>query len=192
MNEDKVIRDSVHDLIQFSGASKLDHFLLKIIDTPEFQRLRRIKQLAMSNLVYQGADHTRFAHSVGAMWMARRLVRHLRSQTTDSFTDEEESLVTLAALLHDVGHGPFSHAFEGVAKEKHEVRTAEIISDPDTKINQILKEFDLSAPEEINNIILKQSEKTHLSTIVSSQLDADRLDYIARDTLMTGAKLWPI
>ncbi|HBP90850.1 MAG TPA: hypothetical protein DD706_24550 [Nitrospiraceae bacterium] len=188
MNEDKVIRDSVHDLIQFSGASKLDQFLLKIIDAPEFQRLRRIKQLAMSNLVYQGADHTRFAHSVGAMWMARRLVRHLRTQSKASFTDEEECLVTLAALLHDIGHGPFSHAFEGVTKERHEFRTGEIISDPDTTINKILKEFDPIAPEEIENIILKQSEKNHLSTIVSSQLDADRLDYIARDTLMTGAK----
>src|ERR1700741_3101412 len=109
------IRDPVHDLIEFD-ATKFDSVLWQVLNTRPFQRLRRIKQLGFSEYVFPGATHTRFAHSVGVFHTARRLVTVLREQLGGRFDEVRSGVAVCAALLHDLGHGPFSHTFEGVLK----------------------------------------------------------------------------
>ena len=101
-----------------------DRLLLDLINTKEFQRLRRIKQLGVSDLVFPGANHSRFAHSIGVMHTARAFLAKVRRVQPGLLVDESETVVLAASLIHDVGHGPFSHAFESVTGERHEVRTA--------------------------------------------------------------------
>ena len=110
------IRDPVHGLISFSCSDGLEALIWSLLNTKEFQRLRRIKQLGFSELVYPGATHTRFAHSVGVFHTARELVTLLSKMLGDAFVKERAEVAVCAALLHDVGHGPFSHTFEGVEK----------------------------------------------------------------------------
>ncbi|MGZ7070053.1 MAG: HD domain-containing protein [Methanobacterium sp.] len=163
----KLIRDSVH------GNLYLDEFEIKLLDTPQMQRLRRIKQLGFTNLVYPGANHTRFEHSIGTM--------HIASQIADNIELEEDhkKMVRCAALLHDVGHAPFSHVSEGVLDSSHEYLTCKLIEE--SQISSILREiFD---PQEIIDII---NGKGHLGQIISSELDADRMDYLIRDSHYTG------
>jgi len=117
----KLLHDSIHHLIPFE-ESDCDRLLLALINTREFQRLRRIKQLGFSETVFPGANHSRFAHCIGVLQMARVFLNRLRvlSKAVD---DHAFKVVTCAALLHDLGHGPFSHAFEKVTKDDHEKRT---------------------------------------------------------------------
>ena len=187
----KVIRDPIHDLILFEN-NECDRLLLDLINTEEFQRLRRIKQLGFSDMVFPGANHTRFAHSIGVMAMARRFLDALRREYGDSeITRETKILVLVTCLLHDLGHGPFSHTFEGITKDKHEERTKEIIMNGETGINHVLSSFDSRLPEAvkdyINHVTPKWPAKTVFSHIVSSQLDADRFDFLLRDSHATGA-----
>src|SRR5579864_4141383 len=120
----KVVCDPVHSLITFEDAD-CDKLLLSLINTKEFQRLRRIKQLGMSEFVFPGANHSRFAHSIGVMHLARQFLNRL-GQLGEKIGEEEQTIVLSAALLHDLGHGPFSHAFEKITNEDHEERTLEI------------------------------------------------------------------
>jgi HD superfamily phosphohydrolase len=118
------LRDPIHGLIHF-GANAFDQLIWSLIQTPEFQRLRRIRQLGFSELVFPGATHTRFAHSLGVFHTARRLTELLRERLGSNDDAEQARLVCCAALLHDIGHGPFSHAFESALKtaglhKKHE------------------------------------------------------------------------
>lgn len=182
---DKVIRDPVHNIIPFSEQNSFDMLLLKLINSREFQRLRRISQLGLAAMVYPGAEHSRFTHSIGTMYTARRMISHLCKHTASSITLEEEKLITMSALLHDIGHGPFSHAFEKATNEEHEAKTIEIIQG-DTEINKILKEYDETTPDKITGLLLGKEDKSYLSHIVSSQLDCDRFDYLRRDSIMTG------
>lgn len=163
----KLIRDSVH------GNLYLNEFEIKLVDTPPMQRLRRIKQLGFTYLVYPGANHSRFEHSIGTL--------HIASQIADNIEldNDEKMMVRSAALLHDVGHGPFSHVSEGVLDSPHEYLTSRVIKE--SKISNILSElFDL---EEIVDII---NGKGPLGQIISSELDADRMDYLIRDSHYTG------
>ena len=163
----KLIRDSVH------GNLYLDEFEIKLVDKPQMQRLRRIKQLGFTYLVYPGANHSRFEHSIGTL--------HIASQIADTveLDDTEKKMVRSAALLHDVGHGPFSHVSEGVLDSPHEYLTSRLIKE--SNLSNILSEsFD---PNEIIDII---NGKGPLGQIISGELDADRMDYLIRDSHYTG------
>src|SRR4029079_14928061 len=115
---EKIIRDPVHDVIAFRTERPLDGLLFRLLNAAEFQRLRRIRQLGMASLAYPGADHRRYSHSLGVMETARKILAQLRL----SFPiDEHDELgCTVSALLHDLGHGPFSHVFERVTGIHHE------------------------------------------------------------------------
>ncbi|MBX3458563.1 MAG: HD domain-containing protein [Planctomycetes bacterium] len=190
-----VIRDPIHDIIPFEDT-KLDALLLSLINTREFQRLRRIKQLGMAELVFPAANHSRFAHSIGVMHNARRFVEAV-TKAGAPLKDNQKAAVIAAALLHDVGHGPFSHAFEKVTGDKHERRTLEVIQSPETEVHQTLKSFDkdVDLPKLIANFFDESLDDEALgkagipafaSQIVSSQLDADRTDFLLRDSHATG------
>ncbi len=163
----KFIRDSVY------GDITLDGFELRIMDMPQFQRLRRIKQLGLISLIYPGATHTRFEHCIGTMNLGSKLSEELE------LTPDEIELVRTSALLHDVGHGPFSHVSEGVLSVPHEELSKYVITK--TSMRDLLEEkFDVN---EIANII---NGKGYLGPIVSGELDVDRMDYLLRDSHNTG------
>ena len=188
----KIIRDPVHNVIAFEDT-KGDRLLLDLINCREFQRLRRIRQLGLSELVFPGASHTRFAHSIGVMRTAKKFLKRCKILGY-GLDEQQETFVLCAALLHDVGHGPFSHAFESVTKDRHEKRTLEIINDPSTDVNRRLRDHELKFPEQLGIFFDEDWEETRdgsiipaeFTEIVSSQLDADRFDYLLRDSLATG------
>lgn len=196
--EGKAIRDCIH------GDIFLSNKFLKIVDTSEFQRLRRIRQLAIVNLLFPCAEHTRFSHCLGTFHIMGRIIEYFEKEfeninmTIDS-RDKEVALA--AALLHDIGHGPFSHTFEEICSHKgmnHELWTIRIITDRSTNLNKVLVEnFDKDFPNDVATLIDKSSYKQNysdkgidlsfvLSSLVSSQIDADRMDYILRDAIYTG------
>jgi len=165
------IRDPVH------GYVKLDDFAQALIGTPQMQRLRWIKQLGLANLVYPGANHTRFEHSLGAYHLAMVLADHL------DLNEEEKLLVGAAALLHDIGHGPLSHATESTLtpflRREHE-SVIDLLRK--SELREILGEHGL-LPQEVQSTI---NGENRLGQIVSSEIDADRMDYLIRDSHYTG------
>lgn len=134
-DRDQRLRDPVHGLITFRANDKLDQLAWRLLDTPEFQRLRRIKQLGVSEFTFPSATHSRFAHSVGVFHTARTLIGIIRREISgigQTFEPERADVAVIAALLHDLGHGPFSHTFESVQKargvaKRHELWTADIV-----------------------------------------------------------------
>ncbi len=188
----KLIRDPVHDIISFEN-NDWDKLLLNLINTGEFQRLRRIKQLGMSELVFPGANHSRFAHSIGVMHNARRFLARIEQLTQREVEPEHRTCVLAAALLHDIGHGPFSHTFERITGENHEKRTLEIIRDTDTQVHHVLRDHDKKLPETLGDFFDEDPDAAgsglpkYLVQIISSQLDADRFDYLLRDSHASGA-----
>ncbi len=164
MKHIKRIYDAIH------GFIKLTEPEVKILDTCVLQRLRRIKQLGPAEYVYPTATHTRFSHSLGTLFVASRMLEHL------SVAEEEvQQSVRLAALIHDIGHFPFSHALEYISHEKLTLRLAK----------RYLEEL---VPEYIKDVISVLSGTHELSTLISSEIDADRLDYLVRDAYFTGVK----
>jgi uncharacterized protein len=189
MSKARRIRDPVHDLIPF-GTDKFEQMAWKLLELPEFQRLRRIKQLGFTELVFPGATHTRFAHSVGVFHTARQLAQCIRLQVGQSFNEERAHTAMAAALVHDVGHGPFSHAFEAAAtsfseKKHHEDWTAEIVTGK-TGVNRVLESYRTGFSTEVADLIVAETPADIYASIVSSQFDADRLDYLRRDRMMAG------
>ncbi|HSU66412.1 MAG TPA: HD domain-containing protein [Tepidisphaeraceae bacterium] len=183
---EKIIRDPVHDVIAFRTDRPADALLFRLINAAEFQRLRRVRQLGFASLAYPGADHVRYSHSLGVMETARRMLAQIRQ----SFPiDEEDETVCLAAcLLHDLGHGPFSHVFERISGFDHEALTRRIIEDCESEVYQILAGHDPQLPTRVAEFLEGRSAHPFLCDILSSQLDADRLDYLLRDNLMTGSR----
>jgi hypothetical protein len=170
----KVINDPVHGFISINND-----LIYKIIEHPYFQRLRRIKQLGLTDFVYPGAHHTRFHHAIGAYHLMRKALYTLQSKGVE-ITDEEALAAQIAILLHDIGHGPFSHTLEhtlteGVSHEYISIRYME-------KLNE---EFNGALSLAIR-IFRNEYPKLFLHQLVSGQLDVDRLDYLTRDSFFTG------
>ena len=183
---EKIIRDPVHDVIAFRIDRALDKLLFQLINCPEFQRLRRIRQLGMASLAYPGADHSRYSHSLGVMETARKMI----AQLAQSFAipEEDQIVCIVSALLHDLGHGPFSHVFERVTGVHHEDLTQRVILDPESEVHRVLAEHDRSLPARIIAFLRCEPSRSVYCDIIASQLDADRFDYLLRDNLMTGSR----
>ena len=160
--------------------------MISLIDTAEFQRLRRIKQLGLGLYTYQGAEHSRFTHSLGALHLMTRVLDRLSDRANIAL--EDRAAARAAALLHDVGHGPFSHAMEKVLGVHHEQMTMLAVTSTDTELNATLRSFSPEMPARVAAIIDGTFKPAALAQLVSSQLDVDRMDYLLRDSLMTGAK----
>ena len=183
---EKIIRDPVHDVIAFRIERPVEGLLFRLINAAEFQRLRRVRQLGFASLAYPGADHSRYSHSLGVMETARKMIEQLRRSL--AIDEEEETLCLTACLLHDLGHGPFSHVFERVSGLDHEDFTRSIIEDPDSEVHQVLAAHEPVLPARVAAFMAGWSSRPFLCDILSSQLDADRLDYLLRDNLMTGSR----
>jgi len=160
--------------------------MIRLVDTAEFQRLRRIKQLGLGLFTYQGAEHSRFTHSLGALHLMTRILDQLSERA--AIAPEDRAAARAAALLHDVGHGPFSHAMEKVLGVHHEQMTMLAVTSAETALNETLKSFSVEMPRRVASIIDGTFKPLALAQLVSSQLDVDRMDYLLRDSLMTGAK----
>ena len=185
MAAEKIIRDPVHDVIAFRLDRPVDGLLFRLLNAAEFQRLRRIRQLGMASLAYPGADHSRYSHSLGVMETARKIINRLRQAFP--IDEQEETVCLCASLLHDLGHGPFSHVFERVSGIDHEDHTRRVVRDPDSEVHRLLAGHDPQLPAEVLDLLGGGSKPTYLCDILSSQLDADRFDYLLRDNLMTGS-----
>lgn len=183
---ERLYRDPVHNIITLSEDRADDALIVALINTPEFQRLRHIKQLGLAMYTYQGAEHSRFTHSLGVMHVMTRVLKQLEEKYPISA--EARIVARTAALLHDIGHGPFSHVIEKALRQNHEKWTTQIIADPATAVHRCLAGFDPSLPEKVIAAIEHRYRPAFVGQLVSSQLDADRLDYLLRDSLMTGAK----
>src|SRR5699024_3977249 len=178
LSEEKVFKDPVHKYVHVT-----DRVIWDLIATPEFQRLRRIKQLGTTNLTFHGGEHSRFNHSLGVYEIVRRIIYNFRNRT---HWDNDKRLLSLcAALLHDLGHGPFSHSFEKVFKLDHEQFTQKIILG-DTMVNTILERVHPGFAREVADVIGKTHPDQLVVSLISSQIDADRMDYLQRDAYFTG------
>lgn len=190
---DQRVRDPVHGLIVFRKDEQLDQLAWRLLDTPEFQRLRRIKQLGPAEFVFPSATHSRFAHCIGVFHTARKLIEIIKREIGDDFDAERAEVAVLAALLHDLGHGPLSHAFESVQKargqkKKHETWSAEIVRNENGAIRPLLEGRRVGLTEEIARLLELEDPEDIYHAVVSSSFDADRLDYLRRDRLMTGTQ----
>ncbi len=175
----------MHNIVRvdLDGAGEL---IAALIDTAEFQRLRRVRQLGLAYFAYQTAEHSRFTHSLGAFHLATRTLERLGRKYT--IADEDALAVKVAALLHDIGHGPFSHVIESALGFHHEDFTIEAVLDDGGEIGSTLKRHSATLAEDVAAIIRGDFRRMALGQLVSSQLDVDRMDYLLRDTMMTGVK----
>jgi len=180
LSEEKVFKDPVHHSIFVQ-----EPVIWKLIDTPEFQRLRRIRQLGTSYLTFHGAEHSRFSHSLGVYEITRKIIDQFERNRYTDWPREERLVALCAALLHDIGHGPFSHSLEQIFGTDHERWTCDLILG-DTDVNRVLREADEELPRKVADVIRKSYEKPIVTSLVSSQMDADRMDYLLRDSYFTG------
>ncbi|CAM3598332.1 HD domain-containing protein [Cytobacillus oceanisediminis] len=179
LSEEKVFKDPVHRYIHVK-----DRVIWDLIGTKEFQRLRRIKQLGTTYLTFHGAEHSRFNHSLGVYEIVRRIADDVFIGRPE-WNEEERLLSLCAALLHDLGHGPFSHSFEKVFDLDHEHFTRAIILGC-TEVNKVLTKVSSDFPEKVAEVIAKTSKNKLVVSLISSQIDADRMDYLQRDAYFTG------
>ncbi len=183
---ERIYRDPVHNIIRLRTDTDEGQLMVRLIDAFEFQRLRRIKQLGLALYTYQGAEHSRFTHSLGVLHLMTRVLDRLGEK--HRITEEDRAAARAAALLHDVGHGSFSHVMEKVLNFHHEAWTVRAVSSAETEIGQVLRDFSPELPRRVAEIIEGKFQPAYLAQLVSSQLDVDRMDYLLRDSLMTGAK----
>ena len=181
----KIIRDSIH------GNIKIEGIFLELLALPELQRLQWIKQLGFTNLVYPGANHTRLEHSLGTFYVAKKIAEALGLKSI------EQKVVSIAGLLHDIGHGPFSHTLEYLLHQRlnqdHKKLTQEMIlgkihlidANTGPTIKEVLENHGID-PKDIVNIILGESDDNYLSQIINGTIDADQIDYLLRDAYYTG------
>ncbi|AOO74253.1 HD domain-containing protein [Ligilactobacillus salivarius] len=184
---EKVLRDPIHNYIYIQHQVILD-----LINTREFQRLRRIRQLGVANYVFHGAEHSRFTHSVGVYEITRKICdlfqrNYPSKEKGDGLWNDDERLVALcAALLHDIGHGAYSHTFEHIFHTNHEKMTTEIITSSHSEVNAVLRKVAPDFPEKVASVIEKSYPNPQVVQMISSQIDADRMDYLLRDSYFTG------
>jgi uncharacterized protein len=183
---ERIYRDAVHNIIRLNTETDEGRLIGRLIDTVEFQRLRRIRQLGLAHFAYQAAEHSRFAHSLGAFHLATRTIAKLR--LSYEIPESDQTAVRVAALLHDIGHGPFSHVIEPVLGFHHEDFTIEAVLSNTTEVGQLLAGFSSGLARNVADIINGTFRPMALAQLVSSQLDVDRMDYLLRDSLMTGVK----
>lgn len=179
LDRTKVFRDPLYGYITVEYKIIAD-----LIDSKEVQRLRRIRQLSGVSMVFQTAEHSRFTHSLGAYHMANLVLQNVEG--IEVLNEYEKIVFLISALLHDIGHGPYSHAFEHVMETSHEDMTVGIIKSPLTDVNKILSICDTLATD-VASVISHDGKFLLLEALVSSQLDVDRMDYLSRDAYMTGA-----
>ncbi|MBV7389550.1 MULTISPECIES: HD domain-containing protein [Enterococcus] len=186
---EKVFRDPVHNYIHVQHQVILD-----LINSREVQRLRRIKQLGTSSFTFHGAEHSRFAHSLGVYEITRQICDIFKRNYSiekigpDGWDDSQRLVTLCAALLHDVGHGPYSHTFEHIFNTDHEALTVAIITSPETEVFQILNRVAEGFPEKVASVITKTYPNQQVVQMISSQIDADRMDYLLRDAYFTGTE----
>lgn len=182
-----VLRDPVHGYIHIE-----DKVIFDILQSKEFQRMRRIKQLGPVSYVFPGATHTRFEHNLGVYELTRRICnifeRKYPTMTAGDglWDDNNRLLVECAAILHDIGHGPYSHTFEHLFATNHEKIGQQIITDPNTEVNKALRQVSPNFPEQVASVIAKTYPNAQVVKMISSQADADRMDYLQRDAYFTG------
>jgi HD superfamily phosphohydrolase len=188
-----LLRDPVHGLVAFEGSA--ERVIGRLLRAREVQRLRYVRQLGLTALVFPGAEHTRFAHSLGAAHVMVRMLARMRSMQDALPVDlridgQDEADALAAALLHDLGHGPFSHLFEEVMPEarRHEDWTLDVVLDPATEVHRALVALSAGMPERVAALIAGQHRLGYLARCISGTLDADRCDYMLRDSHMTGAR----
>ncbi len=168
------------------GYISVDYKIISdLIDSKEVQRLRRIRQLSGVCMVFQTAEHSRFTHSLGAYQMANLVCQNVEGM--DEITEYEKLVFLCSALLHDIGHGPYSHAFEHTMEADHEEMTVKIILDKSTTVNKVLSISETLA-EDVASVISHSSKFPLIESLISSQLDVDRMDYLSRDAYFTGAE----
>lgn len=180
LEEEKVFKDPVHKYIYVQ-----DRIIWNLINTKEFQRLRRIRQLGTSYLTFHGAEHSRFSHSLGVYEITRKIISQFERAGYEGWPREEKLLSLCAALLHDLGHGPFSHSIEEVFDTHHENWSCRILLDK-TEINAVLRTVSDDFPEKVVSVLQKTYPNPIVVSLVSSQMDADRMDYLLRDAYYTG------
>ena len=183
---ERIYRDPVHNIIRLQTDSDEGDLMMRLIDATEFQRLRRIKQLGLGLYTYQGAEHSRFTHSLGAFHLMTRVLDRLGERY--AIKPADRIAARTAALLHDVGHGSFSHVMEKVLNFHHERWTVDVILSDSSEIGELLRSHSSDLPAKVASIIEGTFQPSALAQLVSSQLDVDRMDYLLRDSLMTGAK----
>lgn len=188
-----ILRDPVHGLVAFDGPA--ERVVPQLMDTPEAQRLRRIRALGVASFAFPGAEHSRFAHAVGAAHIMSRFlarVRPLAAAIGDNFalTPQSEEDALAAAFLHDLGHGPLSHLFEEVfpSMPAHEWWTSQIVLDPDTGVHKVLAARNPEMPSRVERLVHGDHPVRYLARAVSGTFDVDRCDYLLRDSYMTGTR----
>jgi hypothetical protein len=180
LREEKVFKDPVHKYVHVNSP-----VIWALINSREFQRLRRIRQLGTSFYTFHGAEHSRFSHSLGVYEITRKIISQFERNRYPDWPAEEGLLALCAALLHDLGHGPFSHSVESVFDVDHEDWTIRII-EGDTEVGRILAQVDAAFPGKVAQVIAKTYPKPVVVNLISSQMDADRMDYLLRDAHFTG------
>lgn len=208
MTKPKFFRDPLHLQIRFDavdaaspppadkGEGQISWVLQNLIDTEPFQRLRHIRQNGLAYMVFHGAEHSRFSHSMGVSHLARMMFEKLCHNSSIKEDPEKKLLVSAASLIHDVGHGPFSHTMEEILEDNginfhHEKMTLRFIHEKESQIFLKLSEIDKQLPVGVAMFFDKTSRITPddwMYKIVSSQMDADRLDYVQRDAMFAGVK----
>lgn len=188
-----ILRDPIHGLVEFEGDDQ--RVVEALLATREVQRLRRVRQLGLTSLVFPGAEHSRFAHAVGAAHVMTRLLRRVRRVEDElppelRMDAEARREAIAAALLHDLGHGPFSHLFEDVMPDArhHEAWTGDILRDPGTEIHAALEGLGEGTAGRVADLLVGTHRIPYLTGAVSGTLDVDRADYLLRDSHMTGAR----
>ena len=175
--EKKVFKDAIYGYIYIEYQIIWD-----LINTKEFQRLRRIKQLGGTYMVFHCGEHSRFGHCLGSYEIIRKIIE-LVDDIKLYLNENEQIKLLISALLHDLGHLPYSHCFENVLNINHELYTTKIIKS-NSDISNVLNKYKLN--QDIINILNHQYENQIMSNLISSQLDCDRMDYLLRDSYFTG------
>jgi len=184
MSIKRIFHDPIHKEIIFDSAKPEELMIMELIDTIAFQRLRRIKQLGAASLLFHGAESSRFTHSIGVFCIARKIYESL-VQSENKFSTNKFVLFG-AALLHDLGHGPLSHTSEAIFNHNHEYWSEKLIKNY-SPIKSILENYGNELPNQIGELFKSKSLFSKpMKTLISSEIDCDRLDYLLRDSYNTG------